>query len=520
MTNAMDANQERLILVHGTFANRSRYEGTSWWQLGSSTAEEIQSRLPNDVELPKVGEVFHWSGENSERERLKAAGELVVYLRKLESQGIHYHLIGHSHGGSVIWQALRKSVLDNYPLIALRSWATVGTPFLHLRTRSGNALMLTLNVLLAVLLLKPAYSTSLKLIKIFVAPKSAPWLNETSVRSIEDITPWNTPVLWIMKTMGKPIEKTPTGIKIGQFTSDEPITAWDLFSHDEGWIMLGTALLVLYVLLNVIVFLISPLIESIRLRAEHQLEDDTFSIYGNRWLGLWSPDDEAINGLRATLGLSVSFVSRLMIREPVLLSDYLMIVSRPYYWLLTPLFNSGLRPVLDQFVRAIVIKKAQGNNRPAAEVIRVATTPLQWDEKETHPPIPDFLNKQIVERANQYASGAAATFRNLLAAPSFAAGLENLGTQISGSELVHTSYFDHDEILDILTMHIAWSQTRPHWYRYSKLRNPEIVKWLVDVKHQFGADIALPDTYHFYAQPTVPFQGKIKPRRRWFAKAA
>jgi hypothetical protein len=48
--------------------------------------------------------------------------------------------------------------------------------------------------------------------------------------------------------------------------------------------------------------------------------------YAPRWLGIWSRDDEAINGLRATLSLSVSFVSKLVPRERVLLSDNLALV--------------------------------------------------------------------------------------------------------------------------------------------------------------------------------------------------
>ena len=58
---------------------------------------------------PREGEVFHWSGENSERSRIKAGRDLLEYLLALESAGRGYHLIGHSHGGSVIWHALCRA---------------------------------------------------------------------------------------------------------------------------------------------------------------------------------------------------------------------------------------------------------------------------------------------------------------------------------------------------------------------------------------------------------------------------
>lgn len=394
--------------------------------------------------------------------------------------------------------------------------------------------MLWLNVALALILLKPAATTLVKLLRLFIAPGSSNWLNNATDQKINEVTIWNTPVLWIMERLGEPIERTSHGIRVGALQSGEHLTLKEFFSHYEGWLILGTALLVLYVIINIIIFLISPVLESLRIKAEHRLEDDTFEIYGKRWLGLWSPDDEAINGLRATLGLSVSFVSKLMIREPVLLSDYLMLVSRPYYWILNPIFNFGLRPLLDKTVRGIVIKKAQGNNRPAAEVIRVASSPLHCESSDPFLPIPPSLNKKIVDKANESAGGAASTFRKLLAAPSFAAGLEHLGSQISGNELVHTSYFDHGPVLDILTMHIVWSQNNPYWFQYNEMYDREIAEWFVQFKKQVGADDNLlklpaelepqplklftplePNTEPLFVKPT-----KQKPRRRNMSEAA
>jgi len=533
MDLAATPNPEKLILIHGTFANRESDEGDSWWQLGSRATEGLLNRLPADVELPQQGELFHWSGENSERERIKAADELLEYLRRLESQGIHYHLVGHSHGGSVIWHALRQSVLERNPLSALRSWATVGTPFLHLRSKGGNSLMLWLNIVLALILLKPATTTLLKILRLFLGNSSTNWLTAAGTTRIDHITFWDTPVLWVMQKMGEPIEQTPNGIRFGSLQSGEQLTFAEFFSHYEGWLILGTALLVLYVIINIILFLVSPVIEALRIRAEHRLEDDTFEIYGKRWLGLWSPDDEAINGLRATLDLSVSFVSKLMIREPVLLSDYLMLVSRPYYWLLRPIFNFGFRPLLDKAVRSIVIKKAQGNNRPAAEVVRVASSPFYCEASDPFPPLPASLNRVIVEKANSSAGGAAATFRKLLAAPSFAAGLEHLGNQISGNELVHTSYFDHGPILDLIAMHMVWAQNNPNWYQFGEQLDQELGEWFIDFKKQVGAEAHFlklpvhikPPTLQLFMSDEQQDIGsqkliKQKPRRRSFKDAA
>ena len=45
--------------------------------------------------------------ENSEAPRRLAARRLLTCLNWYEEQGLHYHLVAHSHGGSVLWEALQ-----------------------------------------------------------------------------------------------------------------------------------------------------------------------------------------------------------------------------------------------------------------------------------------------------------------------------------------------------------------------------------------------------------------------------
>ena len=183
--NELSDRDEVVICVHGTFANDKKQNDTGhrWWQRDSAAWQRISSQLPKGVSLPGGDQkLFHWSGANSQAERLKAANRLLALLLELESQGRRYHLVGHSHGGSVIWEALitaelmrsnktvysavrphlrrhgllpplRQSVSRNYrgrrkalkdssvaskhysrlgtapELAGLRSWVTVGTPF-------------------------------------------------------------------------------------------------------------------------------------------------------------------------------------------------------------------------------------------------------------------------------------------------------------------------------------------------------------------------------------------------------
>jgi hypothetical protein len=231
---------------------------------------------------------------------------------------------------------------------------------------------------------------------------------------------------------------------------------------------------------------LSPVLESLRIRSEKRLEREAFARYGGRWLGLWSQEDEAINGLQTTLDISVSFVSRMAPRERIFLSDYLSLLTRPYYWLLAPVFNRMVRPFLDSWVRSFVVKTAQGNNRPAAEVVAVSPVPTLTSQSHRFPSLPGELDAQLVETANLHASGIAPKLRTLLSEPSFAVGLERFSAALSGEELVHTSYFDHGEILDLLAAHMAWAcDDREYLERRPELKD-SLLKWFDRFKSAAG----------------------------------
>ena len=136
-----------IVLVHGTFANKEKNapvkpkaeERDGWWKPGNQFSERLKENL-GDLE-PEV-RPFAWSSENKERDRHEAGQKLLDKMVQLEKEGRDYHLIGHSHGGSVIWIALVQSMMRRWKssrneeqlnLPHLKSWATLGTPFLHYR---------------------------------------------------------------------------------------------------------------------------------------------------------------------------------------------------------------------------------------------------------------------------------------------------------------------------------------------------------------------------------------------------
>ncbi len=221
-----------------------------------------------------------------------------------------------------------------------------------------------------------------------------------------------------------------------------------------------------------------------------------FEEYGPRWLGIWSPDDEAINGLRATLNMSISFVSKMFPREVVYLSDTFALLSRPYYWLLAPLYNRFVHPAVDGKVRSIVIRAAQGNDRPTATLTDVTPFPVAENEISP-PPLPALLNVRLLSFANRHAHELVPKLRGLIAQSSFTSGFEVFGGQLSGKELVHTAYFEQEEILKLIAANMIWDTSSATHPEALKSMPPWLRKWFIAFKQGLAkVPIERSDTDH------------------------
>jgi len=132
--------REPILLIHGTFANSCTGDGADWWHPRSAFCHDLDERLQNEGALARCwanlgsGDVpFAWTGANSEKDRRDAGKALAAKLEALEmDKGVgRYHLVGHSHGGNVIINALHTMVRKPLKLGAVIFLGTPALPFRH-----------------------------------------------------------------------------------------------------------------------------------------------------------------------------------------------------------------------------------------------------------------------------------------------------------------------------------------------------------------------------------------------------
>ncbi|MGD9868707.1 MAG: hypothetical protein AB7U38_11970 [Hyphomicrobiales bacterium] len=97
-----------IVTVHGTNDADPADAGHRWWQQGSEFTTYLIGRLaergvPDAEILP-----LHWSGRNSDFDRLKGSAELAKVLGKLSREGRPHAIIAHSHGGNVTVEGLTR----------------------------------------------------------------------------------------------------------------------------------------------------------------------------------------------------------------------------------------------------------------------------------------------------------------------------------------------------------------------------------------------------------------------------
>lgn len=408
-----------VLLIHGTNAADPADSGERWWQRGSAFWDALSARLGQAFACQPDGEIFRWSGENSESERRLAAMALSKRIERLERDGRPYHLVGHSHGGSVIWLALLRLLAGRADLPGLRSWTTVGTPFLHYKPRR-DALWLTLSFAAAV----GALALSWTRLKAF---------GQAFQEALQD------PEAWLL-----------------------PFAALPLL-----WlVLLGFAV-------TALVRLLSFARAALKAKSERRTAEGAYRQVGDRHLGLWSEADEAIGGLANTLTAGGAIVPRMSLTPRSLLGRVAGFAILP----VRAAYNGVMARASDEFVWDRVVRRLQGNDRFSYDLW--AVTPQAVPSAPGWPSVPAGIAEALVENANEEAAATLAKVRNALGvaaegdstAPNF---LLTARECLSFRELVHNSYFDNETLRELVAAHIE-AQGRPQSVASSHLT---VAAWL------------------------------------------
>jgi hypothetical protein len=87
--------------------------------------------------------------------------------------------------------------------------------------------------------------------------------------------------------------------------------------------------------------------------------------------------------------------------------------------------------------------------------------------------------------------------------------LERFGRALAGQELIHTSYFDHPPVLDLLALHVAWSRREAAAIREAARIDESLWNWFCRFKHGVHEITELEPSPH----PPSP-RLLLRPRRR------
>jgi len=137
-----------IVTVHGTNDAHPDDDGERWWQRGSNFTQHLIYRLWERGIAGAEILPLHWSGMNSDFDRLKGAAALAQTLKELHKAGRPHAVIAHSHGGNVTVEGLTQA--GQSPLRG--GIVSFGTPFFKRRLKTVPLLIALFQVLLGIII--------------------------------------------------------------------------------------------------------------------------------------------------------------------------------------------------------------------------------------------------------------------------------------------------------------------------------------------------------------------------------
>ena len=465
------SQNELVFLIHGTFAGTDSDEGRRWWQRGSPFWCQLEQFLPEDITM---GDVFHWEeGPNSYRARVEAGGVLLNKLIELEKTRQGYHLVGHSHGGSIIWECLRQASFSRsgrnvssensrpLKLPNLKSWTTVGTPFIDFAPK--------------LLLRRPITETkpsSLRKRRIlsFLLPDF--FMRIYGLWALGVVASGSIAPFFFSWGFASEVYSADPNISVGTLV---------LFA------LLGFAMPMLFffpiaLLAGAYLMRVAEAKEASR---ERLLMNNIVKEFGPKWLGIYSEHDEAIASIKASIDLNLSLIPKRENTQIIFFSDK---IFRSIHWLRRRInfFYNLFVPMLgNSFMAAQISRAVQGSDRPGCVAVATRTHP-SWSDGFSMP-IPKDVDAQLVALADRRAAELIPQLRALLF--SFDGGPLHLTLNQDTdptSGLVHNNYFDVKEIVHMIANHIRMMSGCPSGHHE---HNDAAVKWIRAFKTNFAKHI-------------------------------
>lgn len=141
---ATDPAPMLVVTVHGTNDADPADDGTRWWQRGSEFATRLTAELAHRGLAPVEIRPAHWSGANSDNDRLDGARSLGAVLSELTAQRRRFAIVAHSHGGNVTMEAIAAAPRTQ----GLAGVVTFGTPFFVRRLKLVPGIVAAFQILL------------------------------------------------------------------------------------------------------------------------------------------------------------------------------------------------------------------------------------------------------------------------------------------------------------------------------------------------------------------------------------
>ena len=260
-----------ILTVHGT-GSTGPEQGEKWWQKGSPFEAQMRDMVQADEGELNWQPVI-WDGANSETSRRAAGKELYQNMLALETRGEPYSLIGHSHGGSVISAALIEAAGGRNKLEHMKSWLTVGTPFI--KTKKEKRLFTRLGLVGKTVYIALLMSFFMFLI-IFIAGSDIYYL----VMNNEELD----------------------------------------FGNDQLYVELVRLILFPIILILPLVTIYYTIVYlEVRKNYLYQRKSLDFAsrTFPQRWLSLWHLSDEAVQGLKSLKSLKIDIFSKSFVVTPI-----------------------------------------------------------------------------------------------------------------------------------------------------------------------------------------------------------